>query len=192
MAAPGSSRYTIGQVMIGIAVLASLLAVPRLVMSPDLVVMVCVVGLLTVLVVIHIVVEMVVGRPCPACGQWTLRRLLRHRAYYRCTACRGRFKRFGFGPWLDASGPEDAQRFRKRSEAGTWKSFTLPQDLSASTSGALLQNKRSRDLTEVVRRMPHHAGQGPSNKLAAQKVNRALARLDNLRGDSTASPKKSV
>ncbi|MGC8639166.1 MAG: hypothetical protein ACP5XB_04730 [Isosphaeraceae bacterium] len=178
---PGSGRYTIAQVMIGIAVLASLLAVPRLVRSPELVVMICLVGLLTVLVAIHVIVENVVGRPCPACGQWALRRLVRHRCYYRCAACRQRFKRFGFGPWLDASGPEDAARFRKRSEAGTWKSFTAPKDLSGTTSGALLRNKRSRDLREVVKRMDHHPSPGPGLENAARRVSKALARLRALR-----------
>src|SRR5262249_19653900 len=113
-----ASRFTIGQVMIGIAVLASLLAVPRLVFSPDYMVMVCLVGLLTTLVVLNVLVEMVFGMPCPSCGCWTLRRLVRHRRYYRCSVCRARFKRFGFGPWLDASGPEDAFRFRKPTDAG--------------------------------------------------------------------------
>ena len=48
-----SSRFTIGQVMVGIAVFASLLAVPRLAVSPDRIVMVCLVGLLTVLVLLN-------------------------------------------------------------------------------------------------------------------------------------------
>ena len=158
MPTPGSGRYTIGQVMIAIAVLASLLAAPQLVMSPDRVVMVCLVGLLTALAALHISVETVVGRACPACGRWALRRMLRHRHYYRCTACRGRFKRFGFGPWLDASAPEDAGRYRRPTEAGTWKGFISPNDLSKTTSGALLHSKRSRDLTEIVKRMASSRG----------------------------------
>jgi hypothetical protein len=48
-----SSRFTIGEVMMGIAVFASLLAVPRLAVSPERIVMVCLVGLLTVLVVLN-------------------------------------------------------------------------------------------------------------------------------------------
>ena len=104
-----SSRFTIGQVMVGIAVFASLLAVPRLAVSPDRIVMVCLVGLLTVLVLLNMLVEMVFGKLCPSCSRWTLRRLARHRRYYRCSACGGRFKWFGLGPWLDASGPEDAR-----------------------------------------------------------------------------------
>src|SRR4051794_38017439 len=114
-----ASRSTIGQAMVAIAVLASLLAVPQLVVSPDRVVMVSLVGLLTALAVLHVLVESIIGLPCPSCGRWSLRRLARHRRFYRCSACRGRFKRFGLGPWLDASGPEDSARFRKPTDAGT-------------------------------------------------------------------------
>ena len=52
-----SSRFTIGQVMVGTAVFASLLAVPRLAVSPDRIVMVCLVGLLTVLALLNMLVD---------------------------------------------------------------------------------------------------------------------------------------
>ena len=51
-----SSRFTIGQVMVGTAVFASLLAVPRLAVSPDRIVMICLVGLLTVLALFNMLV----------------------------------------------------------------------------------------------------------------------------------------
>jgi len=57
-----------------------------------------------------------------------------------------KLKWFGLSPWLDASGPEDAARYRKRSEAGTWKGFAAPKVLGTTTSGRLLQSKRTRDL----------------------------------------------
>ena len=176
-----SPRYTIGQVMVGIAVLASLLAVPRLVLSPDRIVMICLVGLLTVLVLLNILVEMVFGLPCPSCSRWTLRRLARHRSYYRCSACRGRFKRSGFGPWIDASGPEDAGRFRKPTEAGIWTGFRTPEDLGGTTSGELLRNKRTRDLSTVVKRQPHGTGRLHRIEDAEQKVHKVLLRLRQLR-----------
>jgi len=66
-----SSRFTIGQVMVGTAVFASLLAVPRLAVSPDRIVMVCLVGLLTVLLLLNMLVEMVFGKLCPSCSRWT-------------------------------------------------------------------------------------------------------------------------
>lgn len=65
------SRYTIGQVMLVIAVFAGLLAAPRMAVSSDRVVMVCVVGLLTALVVLNVVVETFVGKVCPACATGT-------------------------------------------------------------------------------------------------------------------------
>ena len=101
--------------------------------------MVCLVGLLTAFVLLNMLVEMVFGKLCPSCSRWTLRRLARHRRYYRCSACGGRIKWFRLGPWLDASGPEDAARYRKRTEAGTWKGFAAPKDLEATTSGRLLR-----------------------------------------------------
>jgi hypothetical protein len=181
MQLPGSTRFTIGQVMVGIAILASLLAVPRLVLSPDRIVMVCLVGLLTALVVLNILVETVFGRPCPSCSRWTLHRLARHRCYYRCSTCRGRFKRFGFGPWMDASGPEDAARFRKPTEAGTWKGFTAPKDLAGTTSGELLEKKRKLDLPETVKHQRIETGQRRRLEDAARKVRKALSHLRDLK-----------
>jgi hypothetical protein len=166
--------------MVVIAVFASLLAVPRLVASPDRVVMVCLVAFLTVLVLLNMLIEMIFGMPCPSCGRWTLRRLARHRRYYRCSACRGRFKRFGLGPWLDASCPEDAARYRKRTEAGTWKGFAAPKDLGGTTSGLLLQNKRTRDLPGEVKRHPQRP-QRHRLDAAARKVREALMHLRDAR-----------
>jgi hypothetical protein len=176
-----SSRFTIGEVMVAIAVFASLLAVPRLDVSPDRKVMVCVVGLLTVLVLLNMLVEMVFGKPCPACSRWTLRRLARHPRHYRCSACGGRFKRFGRGLWLDASGPEDAARYRQRTDAGTWKGFVAPTDLGASTSGRLLESKRSRDLPVESKHQPHPPTQRQRLAAAERKARAALKHLRELR-----------
>ena len=176
-----SSRFTIGQVMVGTAVFASLLAVPRLAVSPDRIVMVCLVGLLTVLALLNMLVEMVFGKPCPSCSRWTLRRLARHPRYYRCSACGGRFKWFGLGPWLDASGPEDAARYRKRTEAGTWKGFAAPKDLGATTSGRLLQSKRTRDLPGELKHQPHPPTRQQRLDDAERKARNALNHLRDLR-----------
>jgi len=176
-----SSRFTIGQVMLLIAVFAGLLAVPRLAVSPERIVMVCVVGLLTVLVLLNTLVEMVFGKQCPSCSRWTLRRLARHPRYYHCSACWGRFKRFGLGPWLDASGSEDAARYRKRSELGNWKGFAAPRDLGATTSGRLLQSKRARDLEGEVRQPPHPPARQQRLDEAERKARAALDHLRDLR-----------
>jgi hypothetical protein len=174
MQPPRTPRYAIGQVMVAIAVLASLLAVPRLVHSPERLVMAAVVGMLTTLALLDVLVEMACGQPCPACSRWALRRLARHRHYYRCSACRARFKRFGCGPWLDASGPEDAARYRRPTEAGTWKGYAAPEELDGSASGHLLRSKRSRDLLAEARRRPPRPGASPWLEEAKRKVRKFL------------------
>ena len=90
---------------------------------------------------LHFLVGEFVGYPCPACSRWALRRLARHRHYYRCSACGARLKRYGLGPWLDATGPQDAARYRKPTDAGTWKGYEPPGRLDDSTSGHLLENQ---------------------------------------------------
>ena len=99
-------------------------------------------------------VEMVFGKLCPSCSRWTLRRLARHRRYYRCSACGGRFKWFNWAPGLMRPAPRTA-RSRNRTEAGTWKGFAAPKDLGATTSGRLLQSKRTRDLPGGPKHQPH-------------------------------------
>ena len=180
MQPPRTPRHTIGQLMVVIAVLASLLAVPRLVHSPERLVMVAVVGVLTTLALLNVLIEMALGKTCPACSRRALRRLARHPHYYRCSACRARFKRFGFGLWLDASGPEDAARYRKPTEAGTWKGYAAPEELEGSASGRLLRSKRSRDLLAEVRRRPPRPGAGRWRKEAERKVRKFLKNLHTL------------
>jgi hypothetical protein len=169
-------RYTIGQIMLGIAVLAGVLAIPRLVNSPDRLVLFCFLGVLATLVLVNRTIEVAFGKVCPSCSQRALRRLARHRRYYRCAACRARYKRFGFGPWLDASGPDDAGRYRKPSEAGIWKGFDVPKDLKGSSSGVLLGSKRARDLLDEVRQHPHRPGSGRRLEEAERKVREFLER----------------
>ncbi len=176
------SRYTIGQVMLVIAVFAGLLAAPRMAVSSDRVVMVCVVGLLTALVVLNVVVETFVGKVCPACAQLALRRLARHRRYYGCLACGGRFKRYGLGPWQDASGPEDAARFRRPAGPGMWKGFTVPQELGATTSGRLLQSKRTGELADTGAHPTHASEQAHSLAEASRRSRAALEHLKRWQG----------
>jgi ribosomal protein L37AE/L43A len=174
MPSPRTRRHTIGQLMTVIAVLAGLLAVPRLVRSPDRLVGVAVLGILVTFALSDVLVAMVFGRACPSCSRRELRRLARNRHYYRCSACRARFKRFGYGPWLDASGAEDADRYRGRAEAGTWKGYAAPEELEGSTSGQLLRGKRSRDPLGEVRRSPPRLGAGRRLEEAARKVRKFL------------------
>src|SRR5262245_6945087 len=134
MRPPRKPRYTIGQLMVVIAGVACSLAIIRLVNSPYRLVVVCLVGFLATFVMLNRMVEMVLGKRCPACSRGSLRRLARHRRYYRCSVCRTRFKRIGFGPLRDASGTDDAARYRKATEAGIWKAFAVPEKLDGSTS----------------------------------------------------------
>ena len=131
---------------------------------------------------VSLMIEMVVSKACPACSRGVLRRLARHRHYYRCSACCARFKRFGFGPWLDASGPDDAARYRKPTDAGIWKAFTVPEMLDGSTSGLLLRSKRSRDLPSESNCRSHQSGAGRRLEAARAKVCKFLRRLKEIQG----------
>lgn len=166
-------RYTIGQLMVVIAALAIVLALPQLINSPDRVAVFSLVGLLSVLALLNALIEVLFGKVCPACSRRALRRLARHHNYYRCLACRAQLKKFGFGPWLDASGPEDAGRYRKRSEAGVWKEYTAPDKLDGSSCGLLLQSKRSGDLVGEV----HTAPQGPDERRRLEEAERKVRRF---------------
>jgi hypothetical protein len=141
-------RYTISQWMVLVAAVALGLSVSRFWASPELQVAL---GLLAVAVVVFLavvvlnrLVESVFGIQCPVCGRWTLHRLARYRRYYRCSACRARLKRFGPGPWRDASGPDEDVLFRGNVAARAWKGFTGAVEPGETTSGRLLRNKRQR------------------------------------------------
>jgi hypothetical protein len=128
------------------------------------------------LFLLNALVERTFGKTCPACSRRALRRLARHPYYYLCTECRARFKRFWVGPWLDASGPEDAGRYRRGSEAGTWTEYAAPEDLDGSSSGHLLQSKRTKDLVGEVKRHPPRPGSRRRLEEAEKKVRDFLKR----------------
>jgi hypothetical protein len=144
MQGPQKSQFTIGQVMALVAVVAGLLAVPHLQTPTEFRVAACVVALLPTLWLGSVLAEMLFGIRCPGCSRWTLRRLATNSSYYRCSHCRTRLKRFGFGPWLDASGPEDETKYRGKTGVGSWTGFAVPEDHADSTTGLLLRNKRRR------------------------------------------------
>ena len=148
------SRLTIGQGMVVIAVLAGMLAVPRPRTFMELAIATAVLGLLPAFLLTNVLVGIVFGSRCPGCGGWTLRRLAKSRAYYRCSSCQGRFKRFGFGPWLDASGDEDDARYRGKSGSKPWLGYVAPEESSGTIPGALLRSKRARQTWELVLRAP--------------------------------------
>jgi len=167
--------------MVAIAAIALVLAMPRLAASPDDPVVRCLLALLIGFILIHFLVGEFAGYPCPACSRWTLRRLARHRRYFRCSSCGARVKGFGLGPWLDASGPEDAARYRKATDAGTWKGYEPPGRLDGSTSGHLLENKRTRGGTgEGIWHAPSPSS-GRRIEDAGRKVRAALGKLREIR-----------
>lgn len=92
----------------------------------------------------------ILGIPCPYCQQRTLRRLalpFNFVKYYQCTACRTRCKRtFPLASWSDASGPEDASYYQRKSSSGKWLAYTnpIPPPDDSTCSGILLQSKRLR------------------------------------------------
>jgi hypothetical protein len=192
MRSPRTSRITIGQVMVVIAVIACLLTFPRLVGSREVVVLGGLAWAVGVFALLNLLVGTLIGIPCPSCTRWSLRRLVRHRNYYRCTACRARFKRFGFGPFLDASGSEDAGRYRKPTVAGLWIGFKPPDDadLARSTSGLLLRHKRLHDPVKESRRRTSQSHSQADVAVATRKVVRALGHLRMLRAIDEESPSR--
>src|SRR4051794_36752303 len=181
---PGIKRrqFSISRAMTAIAGFAVVLAMPRLATSPADLVARCLMALLAGSFLLHLLVGEFVGYPCPVCSRWALRRLARHRHYYRCSDCGARLKRYGLGPWLDATGQQDAAKYRKPTDAGTWKGYEPPGQLDDSTSGHLLEIKRSQG--RAGQEIWHAPSTGSARRIedAGRKVRSALLRLREIRG----------
>jgi hypothetical protein len=141
---PPGRRLTIGDWMALIVGVALFLALPHVRTPGDALVTACLAAAFPVLYGLNIVVDALVGIPCPGCGRWTLRRLARKRSYACCSGCGRRYKRRFLGTWRDASGPDDDAVFRGRSRARAWLGFMTPPDDAESTTGMLLRNQRRR------------------------------------------------
>ena len=98
-------RFSIGQWTALVAAVAMLYSLPHQKTTADFQLVGSIFALLPVVLLVSVLVDAVVGIPCPGCGRWTLRRLARARPYYCCSQCRGRYKRFGLGTWRDAADP---------------------------------------------------------------------------------------
>lgn len=92
------------------------------------------------------------GRRCPACKVGLMGRVGAipfgdH--FFRCPECGQRAKRFWLGRLWDASGPEDADRFRKKDRpVSTWGDGPIapaPDRPETRTVGHLLRGKLQRD-----------------------------------------------
>lgn len=181
-------RDTIGRLMLWIAGIAFLLAVPRLVTSTGLPWVLGLAAVIPALAILHVLAGSVFGIPCPACSRWTLRRLARHRDYYRCSSCRLRVKRFGFGPWLDASGLADAGRYRQKSESRPWQGYAVPEDLEGTSSGVLLGNKRARGGPVVEPHTPLGPGDGRPSLETRRKIGKVVNAWREMRAGSGEGP----
>jgi hypothetical protein len=137
-------RISIGQWTVLVAVVALLYSLPHQKTRPDSQFIAGIFALLAVLLLVGVLVDVLVGIPCPGCSRWTLLRLARARRYYCCSHCGGRYKRFFFGPWQDASGPDDDPIYRGKSRSRPWLGFAIPEDHDDTTTGALLRNHRRR------------------------------------------------
>jgi hypothetical protein len=116
------------------------------------------------------VLDLLLGIRCPRCRTLALRRLalpFAFVAYYECTACRLRCKRSSpFSPWCDASGPEDAEKYHRKSSAKRWLGYTVPEG-SDLTSGTLLRSKRNRAAAPPREASPVRSDAHPSSRSEA-------------------------
>lgn len=162
------SRLTLAKIMALNAVLAVLLAASRLTLSTIATVLAWGWTCLLIVILGNVVVDIVVGVACPKCRNRALRRLAMSfglLSYYQCAVCGGRWKRWSFfSTWRDASGPEDAGRYRRKSAAGNWLAYSRPEG-GDTCSGKLLRSKRLRnpalvpeDLDECGERTHPHDG----------------------------------
>jgi hypothetical protein len=100
-------------------------------------------------VLLHGLVFLRIPGRCPGCARWTLRRLARAPSYFRCAGCGARFKRRGFGPLHDASGPDDDAVFRGKARAHRWLGFLPAPKDDTTTVGRLLGGYRRRRSTRA-------------------------------------------
>lgn len=145
-ARPGwRNGQTIRGWMIRIAIAAGVLGLPGLIRSAGGGLFISVLAAFVLLAAAFAVPGgLLLRRLCPVCSRPSLRRLARHRRFFRCSECRARVKLGPEGEWWDASGPEDADKYQSKAESRRWAGFTVPSDLGGTTSGRLLGNKRSR------------------------------------------------
>jgi hypothetical protein len=97
--------------------------------------------------VLDALLDAVIGIRCPRCQAAALRRLARPFSlvsYFQCSGCGNRCKRtWPVSRWRDASGPEDDAKYRRKSAAGRWIAYSMPEE-NDSMGGTLLRNKRNR------------------------------------------------
>jgi hypothetical protein len=151
-------RLTIAEVMALIPSAAAVLTLPRLQTRAEVAFAALMLAALPVFVLACILADLLIGIRCPGCGRWTMRRVALRSSYYRCLRCLRRYKRdesfLTSGPWLDASGPEDAAVFRGKAGRTRWAGYSVPQprDDDATTTGVLVRHRRRRSSNEASSR----------------------------------------
>ena len=86
------------------------------------------------------------------------------------------------GPLARCSGPDDARRYHKPSEAGVWKDYAVPEKLDGSSSGLLLQSKRSGELVGEI----HPPPRGPAERRRLEEAQRKVRKFLVRRHDEEA------
>lgn len=160
-------RSTLARLMVLNAIVAVLLAATRLGFT-DLAefgsIAASTSACLLLALMLNALLDAVIGIRCPRCEAAALRRLARPFSlvsYYQCSGCGYRCKRtISVSYWRDASGPEDDAKYRRKSAAGRWLAYAMPED-NDSIGGALLRNKRIRAKARASRcTEPEHDGEG--------------------------------
>jgi hypothetical protein len=177
---PAARQYTIGQIMGLVAFVALVLGLPRASAPMVRVTLSAALLMLILLGSLIFFVRILGGIQCPRCSRLTIRRLARHRGYYQCVNCGLRVKRYGLGPWYDASGADDDSKYRSSSAARPWAGFTTPADLSESASGTLLKSKREGP-SPLNLSPPNRRDASTAQKVATEKVASRLKRLNEFR-----------
>lgn len=157
---PPDLRFTLGQVMVAVAVAALLCTAtmgtggtigPRGVEALRSLSILAgfALGLLTIVVTVYSLSETFFGVSCPNCVAPALARVAMQSfgyRYYRCTTCGSRCKRRPWMTWEDASEPEDDAFYQLKTDAGPPGLVPGRDDETSwqGSTGALLRSQRSR------------------------------------------------
>jgi predicted RNA-binding Zn-ribbon protein involved in translation (DUF1610 family) len=158
---PPRVRFTLGQVMIAVAVTAMLCSMTMqrggtfgpsgvLVLRSFAALVGYALATIAILVTVRSLVETALGVSCPNCNELNLARVAMSSfgyRYYRCSSCGWRCKRRPLTTWEDACGPEDDEHYRRKAIGGPPGLVPRRDEDDAywkGTTGALLQNQRGR------------------------------------------------
>jgi predicted RNA-binding Zn-ribbon protein involved in translation (DUF1610 family) len=155
MAVGGTGRFTIGQIMVGVAItslaLAGLFTTDTLRWTAVSVLLFIVVVIRFSALVSFLTLETFLGVPCPACGARPMARTAIANfsdRYYRCGSCRFRGRRDTFRGWNDAGAAEFDEFFERKRPENPWTQPPGMEDedlIYSKTHVNLLLNKKRRN-----------------------------------------------